>query len=647
MNFLDALHDRPLVADGAMGTMINASGVGFERSFEALNLVRGPLIEGIHRAFVAAGADIIETNTFAATEIHLERWGVARQVADINATAVRLAKSAASEADRPIYVAGSVGPTGARLAPVGPLGLDEARRAFASQISTLAEAGVDLLVLETFADLDELAIAVAAARSVCALPIIASMTFNREVRTTSDVVPEVAAARLRALGVDVIGANCSTGPRGVFEVLSHYRSAIESVADSALDPVADSEVVPEGTRVPAFAAMPNAGYPESRGARLFFPAPPDYFEEYTRKFLAAGARIIGGCCGTTPDHIVGVRRAVDAYIADPRSVVAEPATARPVGRRSTDHDGVVASLAPTTHLARALAAGQFVTTVEMEPPKGTDTSALEANALRLRDAGATLLNISDTPMARMRMTGLAAAVKVQRATGLETVLHFPVRGRNLLRVQGDLLAAHALDARNLFVTMGDLASIGDYPQAFDHHDIVPTGLVRLIKQKFNQGTDSANTSIGQPCSFVVGVAVNLTAQDVKAEAKLLKRKIDFGADFALTQPVFEPTAALAFIERYEAAYGPLALPLLLGVLPLASVRHAVFLRNEVPGMSVPEWLVTRMGGVVDDGRAEGRRIASEMLITMRPRVQGAYFIPSFKRYDVIASLIEEHAHTAG
>ena len=646
MNFLDALHDRPLVADGAMGTMINASGVGFERSFEALNLVRGALIEGIHRSFVAAGADIIETNTFAATEIHLERWGVARQVADINAAAVRLAKSAAGDAGRTVYVAGSVGPTGARLAPVGPLGLDDARRAFAGQISTLAEAGVDLLVLETFADLDELEVAVAAARSVCALPIIASMTFNREVRTTSDVVPEVAAARLRALGVDVIGANCSTGPRGVFEVLSHYRSAI----DSEVDPAIDSGVVPDGTDGtggPAFAAMPNAGYPESRGARLFFPAPPDYFEEYTRKFLAAGARVIGGCCGTTPDHIVGVRRAVDAYIADPRSVVAERRpTPQPVGRRSTDHDGVVASLAPTTHLARALASGQFVTTVEMEPPKGTDTSALEANGLRLREAGATLLNISDTPMARMRMTGLAAAVKVQRATGLETVLHFPVRGRNLLRVQGDLLAAHALDARNLFVTMGDLASIGDYPQAFDHHDIVPTGLVKLIKQKFNQGTDSANTSIGQPCSFVVGVAVNLTARDIEAEAKLLKRKIDFGADFALTQPVFEPTAALAFIDHYEATYGPLSLPLLLGVLPLASVRHAVFLRNEVPGMSVPESLVTRMGGVGDDGRAEGRRIASEMLTAMRSRVQGAYFIPSFKRYDVIASLIEEHAHAS-
>ncbi len=625
MSFLDALHGRPLVADGAMGTMINAGGVGFERSFEALNLVRGELIADIHRAFVAAGADIIETNTFAATEIHLERWGVASQAADINAAAVRLAQSAASGADRRVFVAGSVGPTGSRLSPVGPLGMDDAHHAFAAQVATLAEAGVDLLVLETFADLFELEIAVAAARSVCALPIVASMTFNREVRTTSDVVPEDAAVRLRAIGVDVIGANCSTGPRGVFEVLSHYREALPSEPGLVL------------------AALPNAGYPESRGARLFFPAPPDYFEEYTQKFLAVGARIIGGCCGTTPDHIVGVRRAVDAYIADPRSALRPPATVRVPRRRVSDSDGAEGHEAPrTTQLAESLAAGRFVTTVEMEPPKGIDTSALEANAMRLREAGATMLNISDTPMARMRMTGLAAAVKVQRATGLETVLHFPVRGRNLLRVQGDLLAAHALDARNLFVTMGDLASIGDYPQAFDHHDIVPTGLVRLIKQKFNQGSDSASTSIGQPCSFVVGVAVNLTAADVEAEAKLLKRKIDFGADFALTQPVFEPSAALAFIGHYERTYGPLMLPLLLGVLPLASVRHAVFLRNEVPGMSVPEALVQRMGRAGELGRAEGRRIASEMLAALRDRVQGAYFIPSFKRYDVIASLIEEH-----
>ena len=623
MNFLDALLEHPLVADGAMGTMINAAGIGFEQSFEGLNLARPDVILDIHRAFVAAGADVVETNTFSATAIHLDRWGMANRTVDINAAGARLARQAADEADRTVFVAGSVGPTGARLSPLGPLSPEDARAAYLEQIGTLADAGVDLLVLETFADLAELELALGVARSVCALPLVASMSFTREVRTLGGVVPETAVSRLRVAGADVIGANCSTGPRGVHEVLLRYSEAEAGVG-------VGSSALPI-----AFSAMPNAGYPESRGERLYFPAPPDYFADYAEQFLASGARLIGGCCGTTPDHIRGVRRALDA--------------ARTTGRRRTSayathvrEPAAVVVEAPVRSepsLARHLLSGRFVTTVEMEPPKSSDTSTLETHALRLRDAGATALNISDTPMARMRMTGLAAAVKVQQATGLEPVLHFPVRGRNLLRVQGDLLAAHTLDVRTLFVTMGDLASIGDYPQAFDHHDIVPTGLVKLITQQFNAGLDGAGTSIGSPCSFFVGVALNLTPMDVVAEAKLLRRKIEFGAGFALTQPVFDPVRAGAFIAHYTDTYGPLTLPLLCGVLPLASVRHAVFLKNEVPGMSVPDEIVRRMAGAPDEGRGEGQRIAAELLEEVRSFVQGVYFIPSFRRYDVVAELL--------
>ena len=619
MNFLDSLLEHPLVADGAMGTMINAAGIGFEQSFEGLNLAQPNVILEIHRGFVAAGADVVETNTFSATAIHLDRWGMANRTVDINAAGARLARQAADEAGRRVFVAGSVGPTGARLSPLGPLAPEDARAAYAEQIGTLADAGVDLLVLETFSDLAELELAIGVARSLCDLPVVASMSFTREVRTLGGVVPETAVSRLRAAGAEVIGATCSTGPRGVHEVLMRYS---EAEAGSNALPI-------------AFSAMPNAGYPESRGERLYFPAPPDYFADYAEQFLASGARLIGGCCGTTPDHIRGVRRALDA--------------ARTTGRRRRSAHAtqvrepvVVAVEAPVRSepaLARHLRAGRFVTTVEMEPPKSTDTSTLEAHALRLRDAGATTLNISDTPMARMRMTGLAASIKVQQATGLEPVLHFPVRGRNLLRVQGDLLAAHTLDVRTLFVTMGDLASIGDYPQAFDHHDIVPTGLVKLITQQFNAGLDGAGTSIGSPCSFFVGVALNLTPMDVAAEAKLLRRKIDFGAGFALTQPVFDPVRAQAFIARYTDTYGPLTLPLLCGVLPLASLRHAVFLKNEVPGMSVPDGIVKRMAGAPDEGRSEGQRIAAELLEEIRSFVQGVYFIPSFRRYDVVAELL--------
>ena len=619
--FLETLNERPLVADGAMGTMINSRGVGFERSFEELNVLNPELILGIHRDFVTAGADIIETNTFSATPIHLDRWGIAPKCVEINVAGARLARTAAGEAGRRVFVAGSIGPTGARLWPLGALSADDAKRAYSEQMTALVEAGIDLFVFETFADLDELETAISVAKSICSLPIVASMSFSREVRTVVDVVPEVALARLRSAGVDVIGANCSTGPRGVFEVLSRYDAEQRSLVD-------DRSVVP-------FAAMPNAGYPESRGERLYFPAPPDYFADYSRRFLDVGARVIGGCCGTTPDHIVGVRRALDQARQTPstRGAVVRRERSETVPAHESFHREPL--------LAEALRDGRFVMTVEVEPPKSPDTRELEKKALMLRDAGATMLNISDTPMARMRMTGLAAAVKVQQATGLETVLHFPVRGRNLLRVQGDLLAAHALDVRTLFVTMGDLASIGDYPQAFDHHDIVPTGLVKLVKRQFNAGMDSAGSSIGQACAFFVGVALNLTPTDVESEAKLLKRKIDFGADYALTQPVFEPERARAFRAFYEDHYGPLTLPLLVGILPLASVRHAVFLKNEVPGMSVPDELVRRMDRAADAGRAEGRRIAAELLKEIRDIAQGVYFIPAFKRYDVIADLISD------
>ena len=618
MNFLDALLDRPLAADGAMGTVINSRGVGFERSFEGLNLSDPDLILGIHREFAAAGADILETNTFSATPIHLDRWGLADKCRDINTAAVRLARQAGVESGRNVFVAGSIGPTGLRLAPMGPLSLDDAARAFAEQVTALADAGVDLLAFETFADIAELEAAITTARTICALPILASMSFSREARTVADVVPETAIERLTALGVDVIGANCSTGPRGVFEVLSRYAEH-----QSATTP-----------RIP-FSAMPNAGYPESRGERLHFPAPPDYFTDYATRFLDVGARIVGGCCGTTPEHIVGVRRALDNLAPTPVRVT----RIRTVERLQPAPTAPADSSPPA--LAAALQAGRFITTVEVEPPKSPDTRQLEATAVMLRDAGVSTLNISDTPMARMRMTGLAAAVKVQQATGLETVLHFPVRGRNLLRVQGDLLAAHALDVRTLFVTMGDLASIGDYPQAFDNHDIVPTGLVRLVTRHFNAGVDSAGSSIGRACSFFTGVALNLTPSDFDAEAKLLHRKISFGANFALTQPVFDAARARFFLARYEDTYGPMKLPLLVGMLPLASGRHAVFLKNEVPGMSVPDVIVSRMEAAGERGRFEGRRIAAELLAEVRDIAKGVYFIPAFKRFEIVAELVAE------
>lgn len=613
----ELLAGRRILSDGAMGTQIYASGVDVEQSFEELNLLHPDVVLGIHRSYVRAGADMVETNTFGATPLQLQRWGLEERTAEINRAGALLARTAAAEAARPVLVAGSVGPLGARLAPLGSLKHEDALAAFRTQIAALIDGGVDLLILETFADLAEIELAIRAAREAGDMPLIASMSFNREGRTLTGVTPEIAARRLAELNVDVLGANCSTGPRGVHEVVTRYHRTLNEL----------------GVHLP-ISAMPNAGYPETRGERLFYPASPDYFGQYAQRLTEAGAAIIGGCCGTTPEHIAAMRRALDSVTAaaTPRAAVVstEPRTL-----------AQTAALPSESALAAALRSGAFVTTVEMEPPKSADTTTLEANARMLREAGATVLDISDIPMARMRMTGMAAAFKVQQATGLETVLHFPVRGRNLLRVQGDLLAAHALGVRNLFVTMGDPAAIGDYPQAFDNHDIVPTGLVQLIKTQFNAGLDSAGASIGDACSFVVGVAANLTPGDLDKEAKLLKKKIECGADFALTQPVFDAERARQFLARYAELFGPLELPLLVGILPLASVRHAVFLKNEVPGMLVPDQAVARMEQAGDQAREEGLRMAGELLTELRPLVRGVYFIPAFRRYDNIARLIRQ------
>jgi methionine synthase I (cobalamin-dependent)/5,10-methylenetetrahydrofolate reductase len=608
---------RHLLSDGAMGTQIYASGVDVEQSFEDLNLTHPEVVLGIHRAYLAAGADMVETNTFGASPLQLQRWGLEDRTTEINRAGALLARTAADEAGRAVLVAGSVGPLGSRLAPLGSLKSEDAYVAFHTQITALVAGGVDLLILETFADLLEIEQAIRAARAVCDLPVIASMSFNREGRTLTGATPESAARRLIDLNVDVLGANCSTGPRGVQEVVARYRAVLTEL----------------GLNTP-ISAMPNAGYPETRGERLFYPASAEYFGQYAQRLIEAGASIVGGCCGTTPEHVAAMRRTVDAMDGAARTTAV--VSARPVASEPA------ATAAPIeSALATALRNRTFITTVELEPPKSADTTELEANARMLRDAGATVLDVSDMPMARMRMAGMAAALKVQMAAGIETVLHFPVRGRNLLRVQGDLLAAHALGVRNLFVTMGDPAAIGDYPQAFDNHDIVPTGLVQLIKSQFNAGQDSAGTSIGEACRFVVGVAANLTPGDLDKEARLLKKKIECGADFALTQPVFDAAHARRFLARYAELFGALELPLLVGILPLASVRHAVFLKNEVPGMMVPDTAVARMEQAGDQAREEGVRMAGELLTELRPLVRGVYFIPAFRRYDNIARLIRQ------
>jgi methionine synthase I (cobalamin-dependent)/5,10-methylenetetrahydrofolate reductase len=603
--------DQVILADGAMGTMLHARGISFDHCFDELNLTQPALVAEIHREYIDAGAQIIETNTFGANRHKLSEHGLEDKVAAINQAAVQLAHRAINASFKEVLIAGSVGPLGVRLAPFGRVQPEQAFTAYGEQIEALAEAGCDLLMIETQTDLREVAEAVRAARSVCTLPIVATMTFTRDDRTLLGDTPQHVARTLHQLGVDLIGANCSSGPAQLLRILSLMRKA-----------------APEAR----LAVMPNAGWPERVSGRIMYPATADYFGEYALSFCQVGAVFIGGCCGTTPEHIAAMRQALDhgdRPCAEPELLDVEVASVQP----STSSE-------PPTQLAHSLAQGHFILSVEMDPPRGFSTHKVLAGASLLAEAGADVINVADSPMARMRMSPWAVCQLIQGQVGLETILHFPTRGRNLLRVQGDLLAAHALGVRNVFVVMGDPTAIGDYPDAMDDYDLVPTGLINLIQHGFNQGVDHAGSAIGEATSFFIGCALNLVAQDLDREMRLLQKKLTAGANFALTQPVYDPARAKIFLETYQDRYGALELPILVGVLPLYSARHAAFLHHEVPGIQIPASIQSRISAADDDVSRVGVEVAIELLEALDGMVQGAYLMPPFGRYDMAAEIIE-------
>jgi methionine synthase I (cobalamin-dependent)/5,10-methylenetetrahydrofolate reductase len=602
---------KPILADGAMGTMLHTLGVPFDACFDELNLTQPDAVLQVHQAYVDAGAQIIETNTFGANRYKLAAHGLADRVSSINAAAVSLAHQAASGDGRGVMVAGSLGPLGVRLAPFGRVKPEQAYVAYREQIEALLDAGCDLIMIETQNDLFEVREAVRAAKDLSEVPVVASVTFTRDDRTLLGDPPGRAARFLAESGVDVVGANCSSGPAQLLRVLRQMREAEPSSR---------------------FCIMPNAGWPERVSGRIMYPATPDYFAQYALAFCEAGASIIGGCCGTTPDHIRAMRAALEAEAEpclpeDPFEVEANDIEIRPLKE-------------PPTKLATNIQSGKFVISVEMDPPRGFSTHKLIAGAHLLAEAGADVINVADSPMARMRMSPWAVCQLLQREVGVESVLHFPTRGRNLLRVQGDLLASHALGVRNILVVMGDPTDIGDYPEAMDDYDLVPSGLIKLIKQHFNMGVDHAGADIGEATSFFVGCALNLCAQDLDREMRVLRKKIIAGADFALTQPVYQPHAPRDFLQAYAARYGPLEIPILVGVLPLYSERHAAFLHNEVPGIDIPEAFQDRIARAGSNAPEEGVKLAIELLQALANVVQGAYIMPAFGRYDLAADVIE-------
>ena len=603
-SFQARLDRGPLLADGAMGTMLYARGVPFDQCFDALNVDRPDLVTAIHGEYIAAGAELIETNTFGANRFKLSLHGLEDRVRATNVAGAAAARAAREASGRWVWIAGSIGPIGRPLAPLGTVKAGEARQAFAAQAKALAEGGVDLLIFETFSDLHELTEGVAAAKEVTGLPIIAQMTFTHEGKTLLGHTPAEIVARLEELGVAVIGANCSVGSQGVLEVMEQMVLV---------------------SRTP-LSAMPNAGFPAYVNGRIIYFSAPQYMADYARQMVELGVTVVGGCCGTTPEHIQAMREVLRTVESPP------PPRLRP--RVTVPAPPPVARPSPPTALAARLGR-RFVLTVEVLPPRGTQEGPeLEACQL-LRQAGADTINVPDNPMARLRMSPWAMCLRIQTDVRMETVLHFTTRDRNLVRMQSDLLALHALGIRNILVLRGDPPQLGDYPSATAVSDVKPSGLIRLIKQ-FNEGHDLAGNDLGQATTFLVGAALNMGARDLDRELRVLEQKLRAGVDFLCTMPIFEP----ATLDRVLDRIGPLPVPLLVGILPLHGLRHAEFLHNEVPGMVIPSALRDAFRAAPRNGREVGLRFAGELVGAIRPRVQGLYLIPSFGRYDRVLHLVQ-------
>ena len=607
------LEGGPLLGDGGMGTSLVELGVPLDACFEDLNVGDPSAVEGVHRSFVDAGARVVWTNTFGANRFKLDRHGMADRAGELARAGVRLARRAG------VLVAGSVGPLGVRLAPYGRVSTEHAREAYAEQISALVEAGADLIAIETQTDLNEIEAALAASRAVAPdVAVLVTATFTHDDRTMLGSTPQTVAARLAELGAGAIGVNCGQGPAQVLRVVRAMR--------------------PSAAGLP-LVARPNAGGPQSVGGRFLYPATPQYMAGAATAFYAEGVLLLGGCCGTGPAHIEEIAAALEnpsaAGAFEPPGEIANLAE-RPRG----------ISERPASGLAAKLADGRYIVAVEIEPPRGFSAGRMVAAAETLVQAGADVIDVADSPMAKMRMSPWAACRLIQESSGAETVLHFPTRGRNLLRLQGDLLGVHALGIRNLFVCLGDPVTVGDYPHGTDNVDVTPTGLMSLITDAFNRGTDKAGSSIGEPTSFLVGCALSPGRADLDAEVKLLKLKIDAGAMFALTQPLYSVEPLLAFRRAYESRFGSLRLPILAGVLPLVNARHAEFIHNEVPGIRIPEHVLDRMRKAVGAGEGEGLSMAVDLVGELAPHSAGVYVMPQFGRFDLAAEVVEAARRTA-
>jgi len=605
--FLDEIDHRVLVCDGGMGTMLYSKGVFVNRCFESLNLSEPDLVAEVHLNYVRAGADVLETNTFGANRIKLASFGLSEKVRAINIAGARTARHAARDQ---AYVAGAIGPLGIRIEPWGKTGVDEAEEYFREQVSALLEGPVDLFILETFHDLNEMGAAIAAVRSLCKLPIVAQMAIEDHGSTLDGTPPEKFGPELVRRGAHVVGVNCSVGPAAMLETVERLAAT---------------------TDVP-LSAQPNAGKPRHIEGRTIYLSSPEYMASYARRFSSKGVRLVGCCCGTTPEHIRQIKLAVGSASAAPRAgtarvspvAVGEPTVSPVPSERKS-------------RLAYAMAHGTFVHLVELTPPRGHEFFPTIEEARTLKIHGVDAINIPDGPLAAARMSAISMAVLIEQQAGIETVLHYACRDRNLLGMESDLLGAHAMGIRNLLLVTGDPPRRGDYAFATGVYDVDSIGLTNVVN-RLNQGVDIGGEALTRQTAYHIGVAVNPTALNLDDEVRRFEFKVEAGAEFAITQAVFDLDAFDAFIKRVA----HLQVPIIAGLWPFDSLLNAEFLANEVPGVRVPDEYLRRMRAVEpgDAAAAEGVAIAREIAANVRDRVQGVQLSNATGRIQIALQVLD-------
>jgi homocysteine S-methyltransferase len=591
--------------------VLYARGITINRCYDELNLTDPRLILSIHEEYLQAGAEILETNTFGANRFRLARHSLAGKVAEINAAGVQLARQAADHLKEKqagdAWVGGSIGPLGVRLEPLGKTGLDEAREAFSEQIAALAAAGADLLIIETMPALNEAHQALIAAHETAPdLPVLVMVTVDDDSNCLDGSSPAQAAALLTEWGADAIGVNCSTGPATVLTAIEAMRGA---------------------TDLP-LAAMPNAGMPRAVEGRNIYLCSPEYMASFARKAILAGAQVVGGCCGTTPNHIRAMRSAMRAIDAQARVEVHETAPAL-----STETPP--SPMAQRSHIGSLVHRGEFVTLVEIVPPRGIDCSKEIEGARTLAALGVHAINVPDSPRASARMSAQSLCIQIQQHTGIETVLHYTCRDRNILSIQSDLLGASSIGLRNILCLTGDPPKLGNYPDATAVFDVDAIGLVNIVR-RLNHGLDIGSNSIGASTNFTIAVAANPGVPDIEHELRRFEYKVEAGAEYAITQPVFDLRLLEVFLKRIEGH----RIPVIAGIWPLTSLRNAEFMKNDLR-VSMPDEIMARMAHAdsPDAARKEGIKIAQEMLDAVRPLVQGVQVSAPFGRYSAAAEVM--------